>query len=145
MPPEDMETKLPRLTRKELDFLNEWIQGGAPEFRAENPLNPTPPVVEFSPIAAEEEEILQNRCYECHKYDDAKGGIKILHHRLLLHVRKVVVPGDPDESELYQLVVSKDEEAVMPPLPREPLSAAEIDIIRRWIVDGALPFPKSED
>ena len=137
MPPEDMETKLPRLTRKELDFLNEWIQGGAPEFRAENPQNPTPPVVEFSPIAAEAEEILQNRCYECHKYDDAKGGIKILHHRLLIHVRKVVVPGNPDESELFQLIVSKHEKVV--------LNAAETAIIRLWIDNGAPPFPKSEN
>ena len=145
MPPEDSEKTLPRLTERELVILKEWILGGAPGFPAEDPKNPTPPVVEFSPIAAQAENLFQIRCYKCHKHSVAKGGIKILHHRLLLHVRKVVVPGNPDESELFQLIVSKDEEAVMPPPPREPLSAAEVDIIRRWIVDGAAPFPKSED
>ncbi|MCZ6774758.1 MAG: protein kinase, partial [Proteobacteria bacterium] len=139
MPPEEMETMLPRLTQKELDILNEWILGGAPEFPAEDPENPTSPVVEFSTIAAKAEKVFQDRCYTCHKHDDAKGGIKILNHRLLLHVRKVVVPGNLDESELFQLIIGK------PPHPSKPLSAVEIDIIRRWIVNGAPPFPKSED
>ena len=118
--------------------MNEWILGGAPEFSAEDPENPTSPVVEFSTIAAKAEKVFQDRCYTCHKHDDAKGGIKILHHRLLLHVRKVVVPGNPEESELFQLIVSN------PPHTSERLSEVEIDRIRRWIDNGAPPFPKSE-
>ena len=139
MPPEDMEETLPRLTEKELVILRKWILGGAPKFPAEDPMNPTLPVVGFSQIAAEAKEVFQEQCYTCHRYDDAKGGIRILHHRLLLHVRKVVVPGNSDESELFQLLVSN------PPHPSKPLSAAKIDIIQRWIDNGAPPFPKSED
>ncbi len=145
MPPEDLETKLPRLTEEELAILNEWILGGAPAFPAEDMQNPTPPVVEFSSLAAKAEELLQKRCYECHRYDVAEGGIKILHHRLLLHVRKVVVPGSADQSELFQLIVSDDKDVRMPPPPHRRLNAEEIDTIRRWIDSGAPPFPKSDE
>jgi hypothetical protein len=74
----------------------------------------------------------------------AKGGIKILHHRLLLSVRKVVVAGHPEDSELFQLVTSEDDEARMPPAPAARLSPAEVAAIRTWILEGAPPFPKSE-
>ncbi|MBC8289292.1 MAG: hypothetical protein H8E37_03145, partial [Planctomycetes bacterium] len=68
------------------------------------------------------------------------GGIRILHHRLLVNVRKVVVPGKPDESELFQLL-SRGSDGVMPPRPRKPLSESEVEAIRKWIADGASPFP----
>ena len=145
MPPEDMERELPRLTEQELVILNEWILGGAPSFPTEDPLHPTPPVVEHSPLAARAKQILDEHCYECHKYDVAEGGIKILHHRLLLHVRKVVVPGDADASELFQLLTSADEDSVMPPPDRESLTRTEIMEIRRWIEAGAPAFPKTEN
>ena len=51
---------------------------------------------------------MQTHCYECHKFDVAKGGIKILHHRLLVTVRKVVVPGQPEDSELFELISSAE-------------------------------------
>ena len=138
MPPVDEETRLPRLAKEELDILDRWIIGGAPPFPADDPENPTPPVVEVSQVALEAEEVLQNRCYTCHRHDQADGGIRILHHRLLVHVRKVVVPGNADESELFQLFASEP-----PHGPKSP-SAEEIQKVRRWIDDGAPPFPKTE-
>jgi hypothetical protein len=71
----------------------------------------------------------------------AKGGIKILHHRLLISVRKVVVPGHPEESELFGLLQA-DDEARMPPRPAKRLSPEQIDTIRAWILEGAKPFPR---
>jgi hypothetical protein len=103
-----------------------------------------PPVVPHSELAAKVKVIFTDYCYECHKHDVAKGGIKILHHRLLVTVRKVVIPGKPKESELYQLVTSKDPKTRMPQPPGEPLESEEIEIIRRWIEAGAPPFPKRE-
>lgn len=47
--------------------------------------------------------------------------------------RTVVVPGDPDASQLYQRV--KDDE--MP--PEAPLPKSEKEWIREWIKGGALP------
>ena len=99
-------------------------------------------MVPRSELAAKTRAIFQERCYDCHKYDVARGGIKILHHRLLVSVRKVVIPGRPEESELYQLLVSPNEDRRMPPEPGKRLSAEEIETIRQWIEEGAPPFPK---
>jgi predicted Ser/Thr protein kinase len=145
MPPEKEETRLPRLSETELTILSEWILGGAPPFPREDPQRPTPPVVPYSSLAAEVRDIFEKRCYECHKYDVAEGGIKILHHRLLLAQSKVVIPGRPDESELFQLI-STTRKGRMPPEGwfRWPLTKREIETVRQWIEEGAPPFPKAE-
>jgi mono/diheme cytochrome c family protein len=145
MPPEEEETRLPRVTETELAILKEWIAGGAPPFPAEDPEPPTPPVVAYSALAAKTRDIFQERCYECHRYDVARGGIKILHHRLLVTVRKVIVPGRPEESDLFRLITSDDDDRQMPPAPAERLPPEEVDTIRQWIRDGAPPFPKKEE
>ncbi|MFQ5730671.1 MAG: protein kinase [Planctomycetaceae bacterium] len=143
MPLESEEVRLPRVSEQELVILRRWIAGGAPEFPPVDPRNPTPPVVPDSPLARQAKGIFHRRCYECHKHSVAKGGIKILHHRLLLTVRKVVIPGDAESSELFQLITAKpDNKIVMPPEGEARLPAEEIAVIRRWINTGAPPFPK---
>lgn len=51
---------------------------------------------------------------------------------------RVVVPGDPDQSELVHRIFSKDEDEVMPP-PGEgvELTDAEKEILKKWISEGA--------
>jgi mono/diheme cytochrome c family protein len=141
MPPEEEEEHWPRVTEEELVIIRDWIGGGAPAFSAEAPDPPTPPVVPDSPLAGEVRDLFHQRCYDCHKYDEAKGGIKILHHRLLVSVRKVVVPYRPEESELLGLL-SADEQNRMPPAPEPALTEEEIALVRRWIEAGAPAFPK---
>lgn len=144
MPPEEEETRLPRVTETELTILKDWVLGGAPPLPPDDPEQPTPPVVPRSELAADAKAILQRRCYKCHKYDVAKGGIKILDYRLLVNLRKVVIPHQPDESELFQLLVSEDDDWRMPPPPDHRLPPREITTIRKWIADGAPPFPRTE-
>jgi hypothetical protein len=144
MPPEEEETRLPRLSETELVILRDWILGGAPPVPTAEPSPPTPPVVPYSPLAAKTKAIFLARCYECHKYDVARGGIKILHHRRLIVVSQVVIPGRPDDSVLFQLIASQDKNMRMPPTPAESLPQEEIDTIRQWIAEGAAPFPKDE-
>jgi mono/diheme cytochrome c family protein len=142
MPPEEEEVRLPRVSEDELAVLKEWILGGAPAFdsgEAEPELPPEAP----STRAAKAKAVFLERCYKCHRYDVAKGGIKILHHRLLVSVRKVVVPGHPEESELFGLITS-DDESRMPPAPAKRLTPEEVGAIRAWILEGALPFPRGE-
>jgi serine/threonine-protein kinase len=142
MPPEEEETRLPRVTETELAILKDWVLGGAP---ALPPLDPaTPPVVPYSELAAKTMEIFQQHCYQCHKFDVARGGIKILNYRLLVNVRKVIIPGKPDESELYKLITSTNEEAMMPPSTEDRLYPEAIATIRQWILEGATPFPKKK-
>jgi mono/diheme cytochrome c family protein len=143
MPPEEDEVRLPRVSEKELVILQDWIRGGAPPFptgAAELP----PSVSPHSESAARAKAVFHEHCYECHKFDVAKGGIKILHHRLLVTVRKVVIPGRPEDSELFHLLTTPDEEARMPPAPAQRLSPRDIATIRDWILEGAPPFPKSD-
>ena len=49
-----------------------------------------------------------------------------------------IVPGKPEKSELYLRVTHADAELVMPPLhEKKPLSAAQKDVLKRWIAEGA--------
>jgi mono/diheme cytochrome c family protein len=144
MPPEEEEVRLPRLSEKELVVLQEWIRGGAPPFGSGEADVSGTPLAPRSELAARTKAIFHKRCYKCHRFDVAKGGIKILHHRLLVTVRKVVVPGSPEDSELFQLLTTQDKETRMPPPPAKRLPPEEIATVRKWILEGALPFPKSE-
>ena len=58
----------------------------------------------------------------------------------LLVAKEKVVPGKPDESALF-LLVTADDDTVMPPEDQPRLAADEIDAIRAWIAAGAPPFP----
>ena len=142
MPPEEEETHLPRVSEAELAILKDWVLGGAPPLPPPDPEHPTPSVVPYSALAAEVMGIFHEHCYKCHKFNVAKGGIKILNYRLLVNVRKVVVPGQPEESELYKLITSTDDDARMPPSEERPLPPEAIATIRAWILEGAPPFPK---
>src|SRR5258708_36132935 len=144
MRPEEEESRLLRGWERELVILTDWTGGGAPPFPLvdTDPVDPVP--APHAELAAKTKAIFEQHCYKCHKYNVAKGGIKILHHRLLVSVRKVVVPGRPDESELFDLLTTDDEERRMPPLPAARLTDDEIATIRRWIEEGAPPFPKTE-
>ncbi|MBM3995222.1 MAG: hypothetical protein FJ303_13875 [Planctomycetes bacterium] len=143
MPPEDHEKELPRVSESELTILRDWIVGGAPPLPPPDPNHPVPSAAPFSKSAAKAKEIFIARCYDCHRYDAFKGGVKILHHRALITVNKAIVPGDPDKSELFELISSKDEKHRMPPKGEDPLNRDEIEAIREWILEGAPPFPKT--
>ncbi len=83
--------------------------------------------------------ILSDKCYACHG-PDAK-------HRkadLRLDVEKdardsgVIEPGKPDKSYLIERIVAEDEAERMPPKKSgKMLTAKEIDILKRWIAEGA--------
>lgn len=144
MPPENEEQRLPRLTEEELTVLREWVAGGAPPFPPLEDANVEPKATPDLLLAARVKDLFIARCYECHQYSEAKGGIKILNYRLLVTTRKVVVPRDAQGSELFQLV-QKEGKGRMPPEPEKPLSAAEVELIREWIDAGAPPFPKGAE
>ena len=90
--------------------------------------------------AANVKEILRKRCFECHGGSKSQGGVKVLDHVLLTGDRKIVVPREPDQSLMYQLLTASDESS-MPPSGQPRLSSEELDSIRRWIAAGASAFP----
>lgn len=80
--------------------------------------------------------IFEQHCAECHGDEKSEDGLKLIRYRTVIGGSQngpVIVPGDPDNSYLVELVVSGK-------MPKEgdPLTPAEIDIIKAWITAGAL-------
>ena len=49
-----------------------------------------------------------------------------------------IVPGDPENSEIYDAITENESDDRMPPPPRPALTTEQIASIREWIQDGAL-------
>lgn len=87
--------------------------------------------------------LLRERCARCHNSKmpaDLHEGFDYAGDlRLLVEEEEYVVPGEPEESELYEHVLPGAEEP-MPPSPEDRLTAGEREVLRRWIAEGA-PLP----
>ncbi len=87
--------------------------------------------------------ILSENCFHCHGQDASKREAKLrLDERESAGRERdgftVIVPGNPDESELIQRITSKDSAEVMPPPDsHKSLTPAQVDVLRRWISEGA--------
>jgi len=84
--------------------------------------------------------ILNQNCMPCHGGVRQKNGVSFLFREEALGTgksgKRTIVPGKPDESELIARVTSSDPDARMP-YHAPPLSAQQIDALRRWIKQGA--------
>ncbi|MEI7688053.1 MAG: DUF1549 domain-containing protein, partial [Planctomycetota bacterium] len=80
--------------------------------------------------------ILRANCFECHgEAPELKGGLDVRLTRLLRSGGEsgpAVMPGKPDQGTLLEKIVSQE----MPP-GKKKLTAENIDVIRRWIAQGA--------
>ena len=70
----------------------------------------------------------------CHDVISAEEGVILDSYD---HIIRSVVPGKPEESELYEYLVTSDGDDIMPPPPAHPLNRRQISIIRDWILQGA--------
>ena len=81
--------------------------------------------------------VFKANCFQCHGEEGKpKGGLDLRLRGLIVKGGKsgpAVEPGDPDNSLLYQRVL----DAEMPPGDKKKLTAAEIELIGRWIAAGA--------
>ena len=84
--------------------------------------------------------LLAKHCYACHGPDDAESGLRLSERDSAMGVsdsgERAIVPGDPDASHLIARVATEDEFDRMPP-DGEPLSAESIELLRRWVAEGA--------
>jgi hypothetical protein len=80
--------------------------------------------------------LLAQHCLECHNRSQRAGGLDLSREEGLLaggeSGEPAIVPKEPDESLLWQYVVSDEM-----PLDRPPLNAAEKVLLKDWIADGA--------
>jgi len=79
--------------------------------------------------------VLKKHCAECHGGEKSEGGFSINTRGLVLD-DKHVVPGKAESSRLVELITSRDADDQMPPKEKPRLSAAEIEVLRRWIDQG---------
>ncbi|MCA9053603.1 MAG: DUF1549 domain-containing protein, partial [Planctomycetaceae bacterium] len=90
--------------------------------------------------------LLEEHCYECHGSETREAGLRLDRKRPALaggDSGAVIIPGEPDESLLLSLVRGEDDDRSMPPTG-ETLSADQIELLERWIADGA-PWPDGVD
>ena len=83
--------------------------------------------------------IFKASCVECHGTKKIKGKYRLDNKADAFKAGKEgpnIVPGKPDESRLYQLVITKDEDDRMPQ-DKDPLSKEQVEKIKQWITQGA--------
>ncbi len=79
--------------------------------------------------------LLARRCLQCHDSSEKKGGLDLTRTDAAMaggDSGAVIVAGKPDESYLWERVTGDE----MP--PKQPLSAAEKELLRNWLAAGAV-------
>ena len=91
-------------------------------------------------LAASAFHILEQNCFRCHGNEKKKGKLDLSDRQTALLGGESeipsIIPGDPMESEIMARIISKDEDLIMPP-SGEHLSKEQIDVIGKWIQQGA--------
>lgn len=85
--------------------------------------------------------IFRRHCYGCHQGAKQLGRYVMTDFQTLIKGGETgepaIVPGKPDESYLVSQITAVDGAAEMPKSPAKPMSDVEVELIRRWIAEGA--------
>ena len=92
-------------------------------------------VTEIKPILAE-------KCYSCHGRLKQESGLR-LETRSLMIDGGAIAAGEPDASELLHRVAAMDDTRMPPHGEGSALKDSEVQLLRRWIADGAEAPPES--
>ncbi|HWL10848.1 MAG TPA: c-type cytochrome domain-containing protein [Planctomicrobium sp.] len=94
------------------------------------------------------EPILKLKCHACHGGKIHESDLWLDEYDKVMEggaSGKIVIPGNAEKSSLYR-VAARLEEPAMPPLPNDlqisALTANELELLRRWIDDGAIAGKK---
>jgi len=103
--------------------------------------DPLPEIVDFN---RDIRPILSDSCFHCHGPDPSqrKADLRLdTEAGALANLSGIatLVPGKPDDSELFRRIASTDNGERMPPAKsgREPLTPRQIALVRKWIEQGA--------
>lgn len=84
--------------------------------------------------------LLAESCLKCHGPEKEKGGLRLDLKAAVFHGGESgqpgIVPGNPGQSRLFQMVSTTKEDERMPP-KGEPLTPDQIALLQRWIAEGA--------
>ena len=81
--------------------------------------------------------ILSDKCFFCHgpDHEHREAGLRL---DLEDEARATIVAGDTEASELIRRITTDDADELMPPADsHKELSASEIDLLTRWVAEGA--------
>ena len=162
MPPEGNEA----MTKEEIKIIEDWINAGASfsdvelkpmaspaaeaakvEPTVEKAAEAAKPALDLANMTADQKFVhetvipfFEAKCTKCHGEKKDKGDVR-LHTVEVIKATfedELIVPGKPEDSWLYDSLVTDDEDALMPP-PKEknPATKEEIAMIKKWIADGA--------
>ncbi len=86
--------------------------------------------------------LLRTKCFGCHQGAKQLGEYRMTEFASLLQGGEsgapAIVPGDADASYLVTQITPVEGAAEMPKAPQPPLNPSEIELIRRWINEGAV-------
>ena len=104
------------------------------------------PALTDAQLASNAFDVLNKHCQACHgegKKQYKKAAIDKNTYKMLVEEQKKVVPGKPDESDVYTTMIDKEEP--MPPkrIELRP-TAEEIATIKAWIEKGAPAWPTGD-
>jgi hypothetical protein len=92
--------------------------------------------------------IMSDTCFHCHGFDpkSRKGGLRLDLREEALKAGKsgeiAIVPGKPEQSEIIKRIFSTDAAEVMPEKEaHKTLTAAQKELFRRWVAQGAVYEP----
>lgn len=83
--------------------------------------------------------VLSDKCYACHGPAEkkVKGGFRASDREQAIK-SGAIVPGKPEESSLVERIFATDHDEIMPPEEtNKPLTAAEKELLKRWVAEGA--------
>ncbi len=88
--------------------------------------------------------LLRKHCGACHgeRRSVPRGDFSVATYEDLMQgggLTQTIVPGNPDRSLLVHFVEGRRGEMFRMPLNARRLTRAQIDLIRRWIAEGAKP------
>src|SRR5262245_38840632 len=98
--------------------------------------SPLPKTVEFN---RDIRPILSDNCFACHGPDNGQRKADLRFDIENGGLARVVVPGDPDKSDLYRRITGQVEGKSIMPLPKfgKKLTQRQIDLVAAWIKQGA--------
>ena len=97
--------------------------------------------------------ILQERCNDCHNAPfekdgrtlNPKAGLRFDTYDWLMKgfdgVDPVIIAGDTDASILFEVITLPPDDSMIMPPKGDPLTADQVDLFRRWILEGASEYP----
>src|SRR5437764_8421843 len=94
---------------------------------------------------ADVQAIISDNCEHCHNEDKIKGGLLMESYEGIVaggDHGSALIPGDSASSRMVQMIEGKLKPRM--PYKEDPLSRAQIDVIRRWIDAGARAPAASE-